>query len=349
MTVDSGQRTKWVYQGTGVPRPGSVGELPAPPPWRQFDGGPLVEPPQEEASETRRRLGAVQGQTPFRSSDEQVAVINAALYLRRPLLVTGRPGTGKSSLAYRIARELCLGRVLRWSITSRSNLRQGLYEYDAIGRVQAAAARQAVGLSQELPQEPGVEDFLSLGPLGTALLPYEHPRVLLIDEMDKSDIDLPNDLLNVFEDGEFTIPELLRVQRTNSAVTVRTDDPYREAVVTNGVVRARAFPIVVITSNGERNFPAPFLRRCLRLTLGEPTLEELAAMVEAHFPGAMHSRLRELIREFGNRSDREGGLAADQLLNAVHLVTSGTWEVTGADHDETWRLLLDTLWRNLSN
>ncbi|MFI1508171.1 AAA family ATPase [Streptomyces sp. NPDC020597] len=349
MTVDGGQRTKWVYEGTGTPRPGSVRELPAPPPWRRFDGGPLVEPPQEDAGEADRRLGAVSEQLPFNSSDEQVAVINAALYLRRPLLVTGRPGTGKSSLAYRIARELCLGRVLRWPITSRSTLKQGLYEYDAIGRVQAAAARQAVGPSHQQPSEPGVEDFLSLGPLGTALLPYEHPRVLLVDEMDKSDIDLPNDLLNVFEDGEFTIPELLRVRHTNAVVTVRTDDPHREAVVTNGVVRTRAFPIVVITSNGERNFPAPFLRRCLRLTLQEPTAEELAAMVEAHFPGAMRGQLRELIHNFRARSDQEGGLAADQLLNAVHLVTSGTWDATHVDQNETWQLLLDTLWRNLSD
>ncbi|MFF4985431.1 AAA family ATPase [Streptomyces sp. NPDC001046] len=349
MTVDGGERTQWVYQGTGVPRPGSVEDLPVPPPWRQFDGGPLVEPPQEDAGEARRRLGSVPEQVPFGSDDEQIAVINAALYLRRPLLVTGRPGTGKSSLAYRIARELCLGRVLRWSITSRSTLKQGLYEYDAIGRVQAAAARQAVGLSQEVPSEPGVEDFLSLGPLGTALLPYEHPRVLLIDEMDKSDVDLPNDLLNVFEDGEFTIPELLRVRRTNSVVTVRTDDPYREAVVTNGVVRARAFPIVVITSNGERAFPAAFLRRCLRLRLQEPTTDELAAMVAAHFPGAMRSQLRNLINDFQNRSERERGLAADQLLNAVHLVTSGTWNAAHVDRDPAWQLLLDTLWQNLSD
>ena len=103
-----------------------------------------------------------------------------------------------------------------------------------------------------------------LGPLGTALLPYEKPRVLLIDEIDKSDFDLPNDLLNVFEEGEFEIEELTRLPDETGAVPVMTSDPDAHVEVHRGRVRCRAFPFVVLTSNGEREFPPAFLRRCLR-------------------------------------------------------------------------------------
>ena len=197
--------TRQVYQGTGWPLPdqGQGPAIPDPPPWRAFDGGPVLPPPPEDDAENHRRLGSVSPAQPS-ASQREVDSVNLSLLLRRPLLVTGRPGTGKSALAYRIARELKLGRVLRWTITSRSTLNSGLYDYDAIGRVEAANARRAPSTERE------VGDFLTLGPLGTALLPYERPRVLLIDEIDKSDIDLPNDLLNIFEGGESTTPRSRR-------------------------------------------------------------------------------------------------------------------------------------------
>jgi MoxR-like ATPase len=172
-------------------------------------------------------------------------MINAALLLRRPLLVTGAPGTGKSTLAYRVARELGLGRVLQWRITTHSTLKSGLYGYDAIGRVQAIAAKDA---SHE------IGSFIRLGPLGTSLLSYRLPRVLLIDELDKSDIDLPNNLLHVFEDGEFDIPKLVRLREHAREFRVHTDDPDQTAVIVDGRVRCLTFPFVVITSNGERLF-----------------------------------------------------------------------------------------------
>jgi MoxR-like ATPase len=271
-------------------------------------------------------------------------MVNAAIYLRRPLLVTGRPGTGKSSLAYLIARELGLGPVLRWSVTSRTALRDGLYLYDAIGRVQEINARQGV----EPDAEPDIGEFVHLGPLGTALLPYERPRVLLIDELDKSDIDLPNDLLNVFEDGEYEIPELARLAARHPEVTVLTDDRDGNAAVRRGRVRCRSFPIVIITSNGEREFPAPFLRRCLKLHVDPPTPAQLGAMVAAQFGNTDGVDVSRLIEEFRARSEETGGLASDQLLNAVHLamelVTSGAYQP-----DEDWQELLTAIWHPLTS
>jgi MoxR-like ATPase len=120
-----------VYRRTGTP--GTVGELPSPPPWRRFSGEPVNAAPADDSGEADRRIGGAHGVGRVPNPHE-IAMVNAAIYLRRPLLVTGRPGTGKSSLAYLISRELWLGPVLRWSITSRTTLKEGLYLYDAIGR-----------------------------------------------------------------------------------------------------------------------------------------------------------------------------------------------------------------------
>jgi MoxR-like ATPase len=239
---------KWgIYGGTGIPpeRPFTAEIWPPPPPWRSFTGGPLNPPPPDDAGDADRRIGPAASGPGHASDPQEVAAVNAAISLRRPLLVTGAPGVGKSSLGYRIARELGLGRVLRWAITSRSTLRLGLYDYDAIGRAQNAGLRarwhQQAGepVSMDVNESEraaaaDIGDYLQLGPLGTALLPYSIPRVLLIDELDKSDIDLPNDLLHVFEEGEYTVRELDRVRALMPVVEVHTDDPGRTAKITEG-------------------------------------------------------------------------------------------------------------------
>ncbi|WP_018543768.1 AAA family ATPase [Streptomyces sp. LaPpAH-108] len=354
----------WIYRGTGKPLYDTdLGTLlPPPPPWRRFTGGPVVPPPPPDDEEIERRLGRVG--TSSHGSDQlrrEADMVNAALLLRRPLLVTGRPGTGKSSLAYRISRELRLGRVLRWHITSRTTLRNGLYEYDAIGRVQDAAALR--GTRHPLTGEantadtagtadderlPGIGDYLQLGPLGTALLPYDLPRVLLVDELDKSDQDLANDLLSVFEEGQFPVAELVRARRLHPRVTVMTDDPGRSADIVDGVVTCRAFPVVVITSNGEREFPPAFLRRCLRLRMPDPDRPQLVNMVMAHLRQAASgssgsARAQGLIDQFLHHSRERGGLAMDQLLNAVFLATSGRF----SGDEESLEELVDALWHRL--
>ncbi|MFD5622860.1 AAA family ATPase [Streptomyces yangpuensis] len=318
-----------IYRGVGEPHDG-IDALPDPPPWRNFDGGPVVDPgPAAAAPEgnVARRLGAHrQAAELHRPEPEELEAINAALYLRRPLLVTGFPGTGKSTLAHSVAHELRLGRVLRWPVVSRTVLQDGLYRYDALARLQdvqlaaggAAAGGTAGGAPPGTPAPvPGIGKYIRLGPLGTALLPTARPRVLLIDELDKSDIDLPNDLLNVLEEGEFALPELERVADTEPDVEVLTDDGTK-VTVRGGRVRCRAFPLIILTSNGERDFPAALLRRCIRLTLGQPGERRLATMVRAHL-GEEAARLGgDLIREFLGRSQSEL-VAADQLLNAVYL------------------------------
>jgi MoxR-like ATPase len=153
--------------------------------------------------------------------------------------------------------------------------------------------------------------------------------VLLIDEIDKSDIDLPNDLLHIFEEGEFEIPELARLPKDQSTVRILSHDappaadPQRDGIpIERGWVRCREFPLVVMTSNGEREFPPAFLRRCLHLKIDPPDRDKLVKILRGHLAvdEADLGRIDGLIGDFlERRSARKEDLAADQLLNAVYL------------------------------
>lgn len=324
-----------IYRGTGEPHDDLASKLPPPPTWRTFDGEPLVSPLVGAESSASRRLGALARAATYQASSEEVELVNAALYLRRPLLVTGKPGTGKSTLAHSVARELKLGPVLNWPITSRSTRLEGLYQYDALARLQDAS----LGQSSTIQTDLDIGRYIKLGPLGTALLPYQNPRVLLVDELDKSDIDLPNDLLTIFEEGEYEIRELSRIARDQPEAEVLIHDGTDHVPIREGRVKCHAFPLVVITSNGERDFPPPFLRRCLRLEIKAPSPERLAAIVRAHLGSERAKASSGLIDAFITRRE-DGDLATDQLLNAIFLTFSQAWP---DDRDRLVRVVMQHL------
>lgn len=325
--------SEWfIFTGGGEPHDG-IARLPTAPGWRRFDGEIQVERNFDTTTVAERRLGAVKRGATYQAQPEEIEMINAALYLRRPLLVTGKPGIGKSTLAYAVAHELQLGPVLRWSITTRSTLQDALYRYDAIGRFQEVRA-------SESSDSTDIGRYMRLGPLGTALLPAARPRVLLIDEIDKCDIDLPNDLLNIFEEGEYEIPELARLAQEYEVVHVRPQDGSDTIPIQHGRVRCREFPLVILTSNGEREFPPAFLRRCLRLTIQSPSREKLVRIVEAHLGAEAYEQAGALVDRFLERRERyKGDLATDQLLNAIYLTTRGV-DLLNRDREKLFEALL---------
>lgn len=298
------------YLGDGTVDRARLERIPAPPPWRDF------------AALAKQRAET------FKPPPDIVEVVNAALYLRRPVLVTGDPGVGKSSLAYSVAHELGLGSVITWNINSRSTLSEGLYLYDALARLREVSLARASRDGDD-DRAADVEDigrYIKLGAIGTAFVAARRPRVVLIDEIDKSDIDLPNDLLHVFENGEFEIPELVRIAETVDSVDVRTSDPdrrNRKVKIRRGLVRCRRFPVIFITSNGERDLPPAFLRRCLRADIRNPGIEQLRTIVEAHLGDGDQTKLNELLAAFDTKLKAGAMLATDQLLNAFFLVTRG--------------------------
>ncbi|MBO1054420.1 MAG: MoxR family ATPase [Dolichospermum sp. DET73] len=298
--------------------------LPEPPSWRDFNNS---------NSDPKKRRGET-----FQARSEEIDLVNAALYLRRPLLVTGKPGTGKTSLAYAVAYELGLGEVLHWPITTRTTLKDGLYNYDAIGRLQDAKDKD-----KDKDNLAEIGKYINLSSLGTALLPSDKPRVLLIDEIDKSDIDLPNDLLHIFEEGEFEIPELRRIADKLDRVEVQTAYKDQKATIEKGRIRCTSFPFVILTSNGERDFPPPFLRRCIRLNIQEPDKTELERIVKAHLQldDELSEKADNLIEQFLKKR-QNGELATDQLLNAVYLVTREN-SPTGTTKDDLIEKILKYL------
>ncbi len=300
--------------------------LPAAPPWRQ----------------PGRSRDNVLAKT-FRPDPLLVDAVNTALYLRRPLLLTGRPGTGKTALVHSVAHQLSLGPVIEWAVNSRSTLQEGLYHYDALARlqhIQHAKARQSAAEQSEEIDELGM--FLTLGPLGTALASTNAPRALLVDEIDKSDVDLPNDLLNVLDTGHFVIPELRRASGRHPQVRISACDD-EDIEVRNGEITFTEYPFVVMTSNGERDFPAPFLRRCVQCHIREPNELELQLIVSEHFESlSMSQEVLAIITDFV-KARGTVTLATDQLLNAVHLLVSSGNAHSG---DERKRIL-NTIFQGL--
>lgn len=332
--------TPWkLFVGNGRSQPLETDAIPEAPAWRQFMPQDAFDENERTASEERWAKieeladedvrGRERGES-FRLDERHdivIEAVNAALHLRRPLLVTGNPGSGKTSLVYAIAYELKLGAVLSWAVNTRSTLQDALYRYDAVARLQDA----------QLERLKPIGDYIRLGSVGTAFLPSHRPRVLLIDEIDKCDINLPNDLLELFEEGRYEIPELVRSKDDDPIMPVRSADRDLTATIRDGRVFCHQFPLVIMTSNGERDFPPAFLRRCLRIEMPDPTKsgDALRDIVEVHLRKSYaddkswedaQNRIAEIVLQFvqENSEAQREDIATDQLLNLVYVMTRST-------------------------
>lgn len=296
-----------VYTGSGTKVADDAVErwLSEAPPWRTVsDVEEMTVRFREPDGKTVRR-----GQRYVTSGEDEITRVNIALLLRRPLLVSGRPGLGKSSLAYHLAWALGLGAPLRWEVNSQTTLQEGLYSYDAVGHLRAA---------QNDPHAT-IDDFITLGPVGTALLPTPRPRVLLIDELDKASHDLPNDLLHVLEEGAFTIPELARSGNEGARVLpLDAATPADHVVLRSGLIRTRHYPVVVITNNGERTFSEAFRRRCVQLEIQRPDDTQMTDLVRLHLGDGAAEMAAAAIERYGQPP-------TDVVLQALFL------EALGAD------------------
>ena len=204
------------------------------------------------------------GSEAYVSTDDLTLAVNAAITLERPLLVKGEPGTGKTMLAVEVARALGLP-LLEWHIKSTTKAQQGLYEYDAVSRLRDSQLGD--------PRVREIRNYIVRGMLWQGFT-SETPVVLLIDEIDKADIEFPNDLLRELDRMEFFVYE------------------------TRELIKATQRPIVFITSNNEKELPDAFLRRCFFHYIRFPDRETMEKIVEVHFPGLKKSLLREALEVF---------------------------------------------------
>ncbi|MCS7281634.1 MAG: MoxR family ATPase [Desulfobacterota bacterium] len=204
------------------------------------------------------------GSSKYIASKELMEIVNVAIALGKPLLIKGEPGTGKTLLAHSIAEALNK-KLIVWNIKSTTKAKDGLYVYDTVQRLNDARFGDK--------DISNIRQYIKLGKLGQAFV-SEEQVVLLIDEIDKADIEFPNDLLNELDEMSFYIPEL------------------------NEEIKAKHRPIVVITSNAEKELPDAFLRRCIFHYIEFPTPEMMEEIVRVHFPDIETRLVREAIKRF---------------------------------------------------
>ena len=204
------------------------------------------------------------GTESYVTTEDLTVAVNAAIVLERPLLVKGEPGTGKTVLAHEVAAALGYP-LVEWHVKSTTRAQQGLYEYDAVSRLRDSQLGDA--------RVHDIANYIVRGKLWDAFK-SERPVVLLIDEIDKADIEFPNDLLLELDRMEFFVYE------------------------TRQVIKARQRPVVIITSNNEKELPDAFLRRCFFHYIRFPDPETMARIVEVHYPGLKGDLIRDALTLF---------------------------------------------------
>jgi MoxR-like ATPase len=204
------------------------------------------------------------GTDTYVATDDLTMAVNAAITLERPLLIKGEPGTGKTMLALEVARALARP-LIQWHIKSTSKAQQGLYEYDAVSRLRDSQLGDG--------RVHDIANYIKRGPLWEAF-ESDMPAVVLIDEIDKADIEFPNDLLRELDRMEFYVYE------------------------TQTLVQARHRPGIIITSNNEKELPDAFLRRCFFHYIRFPDKETMERIVAVHYPGIKKALLREALEAF---------------------------------------------------
>jgi MoxR-like ATPase len=212
------------------------------------------------------------GTDTYIATEDLMMAVNAAITLERPLLIKGEPGTGKTMLAIEVARSLKRP-LIQWHIKSTSKAQQGLYEYDAVSRLRDSQLGDG--------RVHDIANYIKRGPLWEAF-ESEQPCVVLIDEVDKADIEFPNDLLRELDRMEFYVYE------------------------TQQLVHAHHRPTIIITSNNEKELPDAFLRRCFFHYIKFPDRETMERIVEVHYPGIKKHLLREALEAFFEVRDVPG-------------------------------------------
>jgi MoxR-like ATPase len=232
-----------------------------------------------------------QGSENYVATPDLMLAVNAATTLKRPLLVKGEPGTGKTMLAEEVALALEMP-LLQWHIKSTTKAQQGLYEYDAVSRLRDSQ------LGDERVKD--IHNYIVKGVLWQAFT-SEQPVVLLIDEIDKADIEFPNDLLRELDRMEFWVHE------------------------TRELVKARHRPIILITSNNEKELPDAFLRRCFFHYIRFPDAETMQKIVRVHFPGLKQELLAEALAAFFDVRETPGlrkKPSTSELLDWIKLLVA---------------------------
>jgi len=232
-----------------------------------------------------------EGSDHYVATDDLRVAVNAAIALERPLLVKGEPGTGKTMLALEVARALGMP-IIEWHIKSTTKAHMGLYEYDAVARLRDGQ------LGEERARD--IRNYIKKGKLWEAFTAPQRP-VLLIDEIDKADIEFPNDLLQELDRMEFYVYEL------------------------DETVKAKVRPVVIITSNNEKELPDAFLRRCFFHYIKFPDNETMNQIIDVHFPGIKKRLVSEALSTFYRMRDVPGlkkKPSTSELLDWLKLLMS---------------------------